>query len=361
MSTLSFTSDSSVKTMMQAALFYAPGDVRFEAMPVPQPGPGEIVIQVQAALTCGTDLKTFRRGHPVLLKNFPSPFGHECAGVVSAIGEGVSQFQPGDRVVAANSAPCMDCFYCQKGSYNLCEHLDLLNGAYAEYLKVPAQIVAKNTLTIPEHVSFEAAAFAEPLSVSLRGIEACRIQPGDHVAVLGIGAIGQFMVKLAKLQGAHVTAMGRNPLKRNMAQSFGQADIVLDIGHVSDFQHIKAEYTPGGHGFDVVIEAIGLPQMWETAVSLARRGGLVNFFGGCESGSKIQLDTRRLHYDEITLVSPFHHTPEHFQKALEWVSNGHLDPTALITHELPMNCVIHALEMVAKGQALKVALKPDLP
>lgn len=346
-------------TTMRAALFYEPGDVRVEEAPIPTPGPDEVVIQVKMALTCGTDLKAFRRGHPVLLKQFPSPFGHECAGVVVALGGNVKSFAIGNRVVSANSAPCRQCFFCEKGSYNLCENLDLLNGAYAQYLKIPARIVQQNTLVVPESLSDTAAAFAEPLAVSMRGIDACRIQPGSTVAVIGLGAIGQLMVKLAKLHGAHVTAMGRNPLKLQMARQFGRADEVLDLQRFPSPRQIAEAFTPQGYGFDVVIEAVGLPETWEAAVQMVRRGGLVNLFGGCESGSAISLDTRRLHYDEITLVSPFHHTPEHFRRALEWLSDGHLDPLPLVTHELPLSCVTHALELVAEGRAIKVALKPD--
>lgn len=348
-----------VQTTMYAALFYEPGDVRYEQMSMLHPGPGEVVIKVESALTCGTDLKAFRRGHPVLLKNYPSPFGHECSGTVQAVGEGVTKFTSGQRVVAANSAPCMTCFFCGKEQYNLCENLDLLNGAYAEYLKIPAQIVRLNTLPVPQHTPFEAAAFAEPLSVSIRGIEACNIKPGDRVAVIGLGAIGQLLIRLAKMQGAHVVGFGRNPLKLELAKSFAQADTVIDLNRIADPEQIINEHTPSGYGFDVVIEAVGLPLTWEKAIQLVRRGGLVNLFGGCETGTKITLDTRRIHYDEITLISLFHHTPHHFAKALEYITTGTIDPTPLITHVLPLNCVTHALELVSEGKALKVALKPD--
>ena len=134
---------------MKAALFYGPKDVRLEYVEAPHAGPGEVVVKVEVALTCGTDLKTFQRGHPVLLKHFPSPFGHEFAGVVTEVGEGVEGFQPGVRVVAANSAPCQQCFYCQVGESNLCENLDLLNGAYAEQIKIPSHIVRQNLWVIP--------------------------------------------------------------------------------------------------------------------------------------------------------------------------------------------------------------------
>ncbi len=344
---------------MHAARFYQPGDVRYEEVPVPRPEAGELIVQVGAALTCGTDLKAYRRGHPVLLKNFPAPFGHEFSGIVAAVGEGASGFAPGDRVVAANSAPCMTCYYCQQEQYNLCENLDLLNGAYAGYIRIPERIVRYNTLKVPEHVAFEAAAFTEPLSVCVRGIEACRIQPGMRVAVLGVGAIGQFMVRLAKLEGAHVTAFGRNMLKRELARKFAQTDDVLNLSDFPDAGAIRTHCTPEARGFDVVIEAVGQPHTWELSVELVRRGGLVNLFGGCASGTKVSFETRRLHYDEITLISLFHHTPRHFRRALELIATGDLDPAPLITDTMPMRRVVEALEKVGEGKAMKIALTPE--
>jgi len=345
---------------MKAALFYQPGDVRYETTAVPVLAPGEILVQVKTALTCGTDVKCFRRGHPVLLKSFPSPFGHECAGVVSQIGEGVSKFKVGDRVVAANSAPCFECEFCYRGKHNLCEHLDLLNGAYAEYLRIPAQIAVHNTYRLPNHISYDQAAFCEPLAVSVRGVELSNILPGQRVAVIGLGPIGQLLVKAAKLKGAHVTAMARNALKRQLAQSFGGADAVVDLQDMTDTEAIKNRYTPKGLGFDVVIEAVGLPQTWEKAVELVAPGGLVNLFGGCESGTKVTFDTRRLHYEEITVISLFHHTPTHFKKAFELISTGVIDPTPLITETRPLSQLTDALEVIERGKAIKVAIKPGL-
>lgn len=343
---------------MEALRFYAPGDVRLETMPVPTPEAGELVIKVEAALTCGTDLKTYRRGHPVLLKSFPSPFGHEGAGTVVALGEGVEGFRLGDRVVPANSAPCMDCYYCQKQQFNLCQHLDLLNGTYAQYMKIPAPIVARNTLVVPNHVPFEQAAFSEPLAVSLRGVEGCKIHPGDHVAVIGLGTIGQFLVKLAKLAGAHVTGFGRNPLKCHLAMTFGGADQVLALDSIEDMPSWLKANTPSGEGFDVVIEAVGQPAIWEQAIVMVRRGGLVNLFGGCERGTHINVDTRRLHYDEITLISLFHYTPRHFKDALALIASGQVDPSPLISDSASLAGLTHALEEVSLGRAVKVAIFP---
>lgn len=344
---------------MQAAMIYAPGDVRYETVATPTPGHGEMVVSVDTALTCGTDLKTYRRGHPVLIKQYPSGFGHECAGTVVALGEGVTQFSVGDRVVAANSAPCEVCFYCQKNQPNLCESLDLLNGAYAQYLRIPARIVAKNTLLIPPHVSFSQAAFTEPLSVCVRAIEGSRIMPGDRVAILGVGAIGLMLCKLAKLAGAHVTGFGRqNPLKKALALEFAAVDAFADLTAYATPEQICQDLTPDGRGFDVVIEAIGQPETWELAVALTRKGGLAHLFGGCERGTSVNFDTRRLHYDEITIISLFHHTPKHFREALELIATHQVDPTVLVTENRSVSDVVSALEAVAQGQAIKVALTP---
>lgn len=345
---------------MMAALFYEPNLVRYEETPIPALAPGELLIKVESALTCGTDVKCYRRGHPVLLKNFPSPFGHEFAGTVAQVVPGSpNRFEVGDRVVSANSAPCYQCYYCGKGQTNLCDNLDLLNGAYAEFIRVPAQIARYNTYRIPDHIPFEVAAFCEPLAVCLHGIAQAHIAPGDRIAVMGLGPIGQLMVRAAKLKGAHVTAMARNPHKLALAQNFGLADALINLNDIPETEAIRQVATPEGRGFDVVIEAIGNPQTWEKAIALVRKGGTVNLFGGCPGGTSIQLDTRRLHYDEIKLVSSFHHTPHHFKTALDLLSSMQIDPRPLITDILPMAHFEAALQQVEAGQAMKIALKND--
>lgn len=354
---------SAPPTDMLAALFYEPNDVRYERTPVPQLKPGELLIKVETALTCGTDVKCYRRGHPVLLKNFPSPFGHEFAGTIVQIAEDTetsSKFQVGDRVVSANSAPCYQCFYCRKGQTNLCEHLDLLNGAYAEYIRIPAQIARYNTYSIPEHVPFEVAAFSEPLAVCLHGLQQAHVMPGDRVAVMGLGPIGQLMVRAAKLKGTHVTALARTPRKLELAKNFGQADALVNLSEYQDTDAIRQTFTQEGRGFDVVIEAIGKPETWQQAVALTRKGGTVNLFGGCPGGTQVSFDTRRLHYDEIKLVSSFHHTPHHFKSALELLSTYQIDPRPLITDILPMARFEAALQRVEAGDAMKIALKNSL-
>jgi L-iditol 2-dehydrogenase len=343
---------------MPAALFHAPGDVRYSEVPVPRPGPGELVVQVKQALTCGTDLKCYRRGHPVLLAQLPSPFGHEFSGVVADVGVGVTRFSAGDRVVCANSAPCGDCFYCQAEQMNLCEQLQLLNGAYAGYILVPAPIVARNTYPLTENMPFEIAAFTEPLAVSLRGVDGIGVKAGEHIAIMGLGPIGLLMVKVAKLRGAHVTAFARNPMKLAMAQSFGGADAVVDMADGLDVAQVVARNTPQGRGFDGVIEAIGLPHTWEAAVGLVRRGGRVHWFAGCPGDSTVTLSTKRLHYDEITLYSLFHHTPVEVRAAFDLLCTGQLDPRPLISGSYGLVDLTTALGQMEAGLGFKYQIEP---
>lgn len=342
---------------MKAIRYYAPNDIRYEETKIPELKEGEILVKVQAALTCGTDVKTFKRGHPVLIKKTPSGFGHEFSGIVERVDETVENVKIGDRVVCANSAPCGDCFYCRRGEYELCENLDLLNGAYAQYIVVPKRIVEKNTLIIPSNLTFAQAAFAEPLSNVVHGIAKTPIKEGDVVGVMGIGPIGLMFAHLAKLKGAKVIAMGRNPLKLKLAREFAHADVVIDITKFDDPTDIIMSHTTEGRGLDVAIECVGLPSMWEKMFSLVRKGGYVHFFGGCASGSSVSLDTRRLHYDEVKIISSFHHTPEYFRKALDLIAHGDIDVDKLITKRMDMKYAKRAIEMHRDGEAIKILLE----
>jgi len=346
---------------MKTALFHEPNRVTYETCPIPTPGPGEVLVRVNTALTCGTDVKCYRRGHPVLLKTFPSPFGHEFAGIVAAIGETKPEeripFQIGDRVVAANSAPCNTCYYCSKAQFNLCEQLNLLNGAYADYIIVPARIVQQNMHRLPDSLSFEHAAFTEPLSVCLHGLSQAGVEAGDTVAVMGLGPIGQLLVRSATLMGAEVTALARSKSKLEMAKSFGHASQTVSMLDYPDMEEIRSRFSPAGRGFDIVIEAIGLPETWEKSLKLVRKGGTINLFGGCPGHTTVTFSTRQLHYDEVKLVSSFHHTPKQVKAAFDLLSSGQLDPSPLITKEMPMASFEQALQEVEAGKALKIALK----
>ncbi len=342
---------------MKAVRFYAPNDIRYEEVKVPELEEGEILVKVEAALTCGTDVKTFKRGHPVLIKKVPSGFGHEFSGTVYKTDENVTNVKTGDRVVCANSAPCGECFHCKKGEYELCENLDLLNGAYAQYIKIPKRIVQKNTLILPDDLPFELAAFCEPLSNVIHGISKTPIQKGDTVGVVGIGPIGLMFAKLAKLKGAKVIAMGRNPLKLKLAKEFADADIVIDLKKCQNPAELIISETEEKRGLDVAIECVGLPEMWEKMFSIVRKGGYVHLFGGCASGTSVNIDTRRLHYDEVKIISSFHHTPKFFREALDMIASGEIAVEKLITKRMDMKYAKRAIEMHRDGEAIKILLE----
>lgn len=343
---------------MKAVLFYGPQNIKYEETMIKPLKKGEILVKVGAALTCGTDVKTYRRGHPVLIKNIPSGFGHEFAGTVEKISEGVTNVKVGDRVVCANSAPCGDCFYCRRGEYNLCENLDLLNGAYAEYIVVPERIVKKNTIILPDSLPFYKAAFAEPLANVVHGVERTDIKPGDTVGVIGIGPIGLMFARLAKLKGARVIAAGRNPIKLKLAEEFSYADEVVDLKKYPNPEKIFKDFTEEGKGLDVAVECVGLPEMWERVFSCVRPGGTVHFFGGCKSGSTVTFDTTKMHYGDIKLMSVFHHTPKYFRKALDYIASGEVEVEKLITAEIPLNKVEWAMQEHIAGNAIKFLVKP---
>ncbi|MDR1168370.1 MAG: alcohol dehydrogenase catalytic domain-containing protein [Heliobacteriaceae bacterium] len=342
----------------RAIQYYGPQNIKYEEVIIKPPQAGEVVVKVEAALTCGTDVKTYRRGHPLLIKNIPSGFGHEFAGIVDRVGKDVKNFKPGDRVVAANSAPCSKCFYCERGEYNLCENLDLLNGAYAEYITVPARIVEKNMLILPDGLSFDKAAFCEPLANVVHGVERTGIKAGQSVGIIGIGPIGLMFARLAKLKGARVIAAGRNPLKLEMAREFAQADEIINLNKYPNPEMIFRDFSEEGRGLDVAVECVGLPEIWEQVFSLVRPGGTVHFFGGCKSGSAVTLDTTKMHYGDIKIMSVFHHTPEYFRKALDYIASGEVEVEKLITGVLGLKDIEYAMQRHIEGKAIKFLIKP---
>ena len=344
---------------MLAAMYYAPLDIRLEERPLPLPGPGEVLLQVAAATTCGTDVKSYRRGHPLLFQRTPTGFGHEVSGVVASTGRGVTQCAEGDAVVVANSAPCLQCYYCQRHRFSLCEHLLFLNGAYAEYLLVPEPIVHQNLYKIAPSTSFIAAALTEPLACALHGVDACSIVPGDTVIILGSGPLGLLLAAVASLQGARIIMAGHGAERLALARSFG-AQAVLDVSNFSlaaQRDRLLAE-TEAGQGADIVIEAVGTPETWTLATQVVRPGGLVNFFGGCPSGTSVNLATHSLHYGELTLKGVFHHTPAYFAQALDLIQEKRIDVEALITARLPLTSALDALQLLLQKRGVKYALIP---
>jgi L-iditol 2-dehydrogenase len=347
-----------VNGRMTAAVLYGREDVKIEQVPIPHVGEGEVLIKVQVALTCGTDLKVYQRGYHARMIVPPALFGHELAGVVEEAGPGVRGFRKGMRVVALNSAPCGMCFYCSRHQENLCEDLLFNNGAYAEYIKVPRRIVETNMLAIPAHVSFEEAAMVEPAACVLRGLHETGVEIGDTVAVIGGGPIGLMFIQVAKLTGCNVIAVMKRDSQVEFAKRLG-ADEVVQITQVQDPVEAVRALTPDRRGADVVIEAVGRPEAWESAIDMVRKGGTVNFFGGCASGTKVQLDTGRLHYSEITLKATFHHTPESVRKAFALIVEKKLRGTDYITGKAPLSRLQQVLKhMQNRNGDIKTAIIP---
>ena len=342
---------------MKALQFYAPLEVKFEEVEIKDPKEGEVQVKIEAALTCGTDVKTYKRSHPVLIKKIPSGFGHEFSGTITKVGENVVGFNVGDRVVAANSAPCMECFFCKKGEYNLCENLEFLNGAYAEYINIPKNIVKRNLLHIPDELTFERAAFAEPLANVVHGIEKTNIKEGQSVGIIGLGPIGLMFVKLAKLKGARVIAAGRNETKLQLAKELG-ADEVVNLNKYKHPEKIFKEFSDENKGLDVCIECVGLPEVWEQMPSYVRKGGTIHLFGGCKSGTSVCLNTTQIHYDQIKIISVFHHTPKYFREALRLIYEEKFPVEKLITETMPLERTEEALIKQMNGKAIKILIKP---
>ena len=342
---------------MKQALLYGPKDVRIESVDVPEIGPGEVLVRIKAALTCGTDAKVYTRGgHPRMIKP-PAPFGHEFSGLVAKAGEGVEGFCEGMRVAAANSAPCGVCFWCKKAQPNLCEDLLFINGAYGEYIKLPASIVRQNLLKIPSGLSFSEAALVEPLACVIHGIEEADIGLGDTVAINGAGPIGLLFLQLTKLKGSKVIVSDAEDERLTLAKKLG-ADEIIDVSGTENQVKAVREKTHGGRGVDIAIEAVGLPATWELTINMVRKGGLCLLFGGCAPGTKISLDTQTFHYNELTLKGVFHHTPDCVERALEILSLGRINSKALITGQLPLEELPKALDLMLAHKGVKTAVIP---
>jgi len=346
-----------VNNHMMAAVLYGKEHLQVEPVAVPSIQSRDILVRVRVALTCGTDVKVFRRGYHARMIVPPAVFGHELAGDVVAIGEDVTKFKIGQRVVAANSAPCTRCFYCQRGLENLCEDLLFNNGAYAEYIRIPARIVESNTYLVPQHVGYQDAALIEPLACVVRGWEETAPRHGDQVAVIGLGPIGLMFVKLAKLHGCRVIAVGRRRTQLDRAAALDADDLIVGEDGVDPVKTIRA--LTGGRGVDIAIEAVGKPQTWQWAVSMVRRGGVVNFFGGCPNDTTVNLDTALLHYSEITCKASFHHTPAHVRKALDLVSAGHIRASFFVNREEPLANLLEVMRhLMSHNGHLKTAILP---
>jgi len=306
---------------MSAAVLRGKEDLRVEQVPVPVAGPGELVIRVGAALTCGTDLKVYRRGYHARMLTLDRLFGHELAGTVDSVGDGVTAFRVADRVVPLNSAPCDACFFCRNGQQNLCDDLLFNNGAYAEFIRIPARIAARNTLHIPDGMPLEHAALTEPLACVMRGLEESNARAGQTAIVLGAGPIGLLFIHAAALEGLNVIAVVKRKDQVATAKRFGAAQVVR-LTDVDDPIAAARILTPAARGADIVFEAVATAEAWQWAVQMARKGGLVNLFGGPPAGTVAAFDTNLIHYSDLTLKASFHHTPATARRAFGLLCSG---------------------------------------
>lgn len=342
---------------MRCFTLEAPGRIALRDQPVPEPGPGEVVVRVRAALTCGTDVKAFRRGHPKW--PMPTPFGHEFSGTIAAIGAGVQGWREGDAVMAAPTAPCGHCFFCQRQDFPLCETLmeTMVLGAFGEYLRLPERIVRHNLYAKHAHLSFAEAALLEPLACVFHGLAELPLRDDDVAVLLGAGAISLlFLRTLQSLGVRRVIVIGRSPGRARAAVELGASEVWLD-GMESAVERIREQ--TAGRGADLVIECTGQPEVWSVAPRFARRGGRVILFGGCPPGSTFAVDTQRFHYEQVRLTSPFHYDPEAVRRAWRLLGDPEFGAASFVTATLPLGDLAEALERHSRGEGVKFALNMD--
>jgi L-iditol 2-dehydrogenase len=341
--------------MMKAVIFHGPRDIRLEERPVPEPGPGEVVVKTGAALTCGTDFKAYRQGHKVLLGDYPSPFGHELAGTVAALGAGVKNVKEGDRVVVANSAPMDDCFWCTHGQNHLCPALKLHNGAYAEYDRVPAHIVAHNLHKLPDAVPFEVGALAEPFSTTIHAAEVMGVREGELCVIIGAGPMSVMLVHALVARAARVGVVGRSKAHLETCKKAGaEAVFSVEDGPVEAVVRAWAE----GRGPDHVFEAVAKVETHLQALALVRDGGKVCLFGGCAPGTTVPFDVHRVHYKQIALQGVFHHTPPHFAEAVRLLSTGKVRTDLLVRGEVKLDDIPKFFAENADKSIMKAVVRP---
>ena len=326
-----------------------PERVSLREVAIPGPGPGDVLVRVAAALTCATDFKLLKRGHPKF--PFPITLGHEFAGVVESAGKGAG-FQAGDRVTSAVSAPCGACADCRAGRENLCPTAfdQPLFGAFADFLLVPERIVKNGMRKIPSGLSDEAAALLDPLASVVHGISCAKGRDGGDVLIVGTGPIAAMLFFLLRGKegsgGAErrVVVAGRRPEKLVFFERNG-----AEVARIGD---------SAPRSFSLVIDTTGDPGVIETLPGLAADGGMVILFAGLPAGARVSLDTHAIHYREVSIVGSFHYTPGEVDEALALLSKGAVPAAEIVSARRPLAAWREAFDLAQSGSALKVALVP---
>lgn len=345
---------------MRAALLTAPNQMILTEVPTPSAAPGELVLRVRMATICGTDIRIFR-GKKTRGVRFPSVIGHEFAGEVVEVGEGVQGFNVGDRVSVDPVIPCHHCTYCQGGMENVCANRTAIgyefDGAFAEYVRIPASAVTGgHVFKVADGITWEQAALAEPLGCCINGQEHARIGLGDVVVILGAGPIGLMHLQLAKAAGAHRVIVSE-PMahRREIALALG-ADCVVNP-EKEDLLAVVRDLS-SGLGADVVIVAIGIPALVNQALTLVRKGGRVNLFAGFAVGDMPPLDVNLIHYNELFVTGASALTRRHYEKALRLIETGAVKVGELVSHRFPLERIHEALHVAENGLGIKVAIQP---
>lgn len=335
-------------------MLVAPKAIELRQEAEPQAPPGGIVVRVRAALTDGTDLKTYRRGHPKM--PMPTRFGHEFSGDVASVGAGVKAFAPGDPVMCAHTAPCGDCYWCRNAQEELCESImtTMILGAYADLIAIPQRVVAINCFRKPPDVPYAEAAFLEPLACVVHSIDVLRPRPGSTVAVIGNGGFGILHALLLERSGVKALLFGRRPERLALARELGLESLDSSAAPIEMTILDRTQ----GRGADAVIECTGTLEMWELAPSFVRRGGYVSFFAGLPAQSSVSFDAGRLHYDEVRLIAPFHFSPRDVRRAYELIAARALPLTRLISDAYPLDRIADAFARLDTGAGMKVLIEP---
>ena len=340
--------------MPRVAMLVQPRKIELREEAVPVASPGGIVVRVRAALTDGTDLKAYRRGHPQM--PMPSRFGHEFSGDVAAVGDGVTAFAVGDAVMSAHSAPDGTCFWCIAGEPELCETVmrTKILGAYADYIAIPEHIVRQNCFLKPAALSYRDAAFLEPLACVVHSIDFLAPTVGSLVAVLGDGGFGLLHAQVLRERGVRPVLFGRRQDRLDLSRYLG---IDTVDARTADVNAAIANRTDG-RGADALIECTGSEEVWQLAPSYVRRGGAVSFFGGLPGSSQVSFSAARLHYDEVRLISPFHFGPSAVKTAFELLRDGRVVVAPLVTHTYPLADIVEAFARHDAGEGIKFAIEP---
>ena len=338
----------------RVAMLVEPRKIELRSEAIPTAPPGGLVVRVRAALTDGTDLKAYRRGHPQM--PMPSRFGHEFSGDVAAVGAGTTGYAVGDAVMCVHSAPDGTCFWCLAGEEELCESVmsTKILGAYADYIEIPARIAARNCFHKPAGLAYRDAAFLEPLACVVHSVEYLEPAPDALVAVLGDGGFGLLHAQVLRDRGARPLLIGRRQERLDLSRALG---IDTVDARTADVRAAIGART-AGRGADALIECTGSQQVWESAPGFVRRGGTVSFFGGLPASAQVSFQAARLHYDEVRLISPFHFGPPAVARAFELLRDGRIAVEPLVTRTFALGDIVEAFATLDGGEGIKFAIEP---